>query len=254
MEIITLNGENLEREHICCAISDNNDCQVAAKKSWLARRFAEGLVFKKCDVRGKCFIEYMPAEKAWLPVEAPGYMHINCFWVSGQFKGQGHANLLLEECLKDSREKGKKGLCVLSSKKKMPFLSDPGYLKYKGFSPADAAPPFYELLYLPFGAEAPKPRFGASVKRPLIGETGFVLYYSHQCPFTAKYAPLLEETARAKAVPFKAIRFETAEEAQNAPAPFTAYSLFYNGEFLTNEILSEKKFEKIIAEKGLGGK
>ncbi|MCI1930941.1 MAG: YoaP domain-containing protein, partial [Clostridia bacterium] len=30
-----------------------------------------------------------------------------------------------------------------------------------------------------------------------------------------------------------------------------SYSLFFNGEFVTNEILSEKKFEKIIAEKGL---
>ena len=32
------------------------------------------------------------------------------------------------------------------------------------------------------------------------------------------------------------------EQAQNAPAPFTTYSLFYNGKFLTNEILSEKSF------------
>lgn len=41
------------------------------------------------------------------------------------------------------------------------------------------------------------------------------------------------------------------EQAQNAPAPFTSYSLFYNGGFLTNEILSIKKFEKLLAVKGL---
>ncbi len=41
MEIITLSKENLEIEHICCAISNNRDCQVAAKKSWLADRFAQ---------------------------------------------------------------------------------------------------------------------------------------------------------------------------------------------------------------------
>ena len=109
MEIITLTKENLEKEHICCAISNNNDCQVSSKKTWLRARLEEGLVFKKGDVRGKCFIEYIPAENAWNPVEAPGYMYINCFWVSGQYKGQGNSNLLLEACIKDSKEKGKKG-------------------------------------------------------------------------------------------------------------------------------------------------
>jgi len=250
MNIVTVNEENLEREHICCAISNNKDCQVAAKKSWLAERFADGLVFKKCDVRGKCFIEYIPAEKAWCPIEATGYMHINCLWVSGQFKGQGFSNLLLDECVKDSKEKGKLGLCVLSSKKKKPFMSDPEYLKHKGFIVADTAEPFFELLYLPFDMGAPKPCFKKEVKTPRINEQGFVLYYASQCPFTAKYVPIVERIAKTRSAPFTAIRFETAEDAQNAPAPSTSYCLFFNGEFVTNEILSDKKFEKLITEKG----
>jgi L-serine dehydratase len=53
---------------------------------------------------------------------------------------------------------------------------------------------------------------------PKISEQGFVLYYSHQCPFTAKYVPLIEGVAKAKNVTFKSIRFETSEQAQNAPA------------------------------------
>lgn len=151
MEIITVTEENLEKEHICCAISSNKDCQVIAKKNWLAERFKDGLVFKKGNVRGKCFIEYIPAEAAWVPIEAEGYMYIDCLWVSGQFKGCGYSNLLLEECISDSREKGKKGLVILSSAKKMPYLADPKYLRYKGFQPADTAEPFFELMYLPFG-------------------------------------------------------------------------------------------------------
>lgn len=67
MEIITLTKENLEKEHICCAISNDGDCQVTSKKAWLSDRFDDGLVFKKGNVRGKCFIEYIPAEKAWAP-------------------------------------------------------------------------------------------------------------------------------------------------------------------------------------------
>lgn len=67
MNIIDVTKENLQQEHICCAISNNKDCQVASKKQWLSERFEDGLVFKKGDVRGKCFIEYLPAEKAWAP-------------------------------------------------------------------------------------------------------------------------------------------------------------------------------------------
>lgn len=250
MELITITKENLDQEHICCAISNNRDCQVAAKKTWLADRLDEGLVFKKGNVRGKCFIEYIPTEQAWAPIEAPGYMYIDCLWVSGQFKGQGHSSLLLDACTQDSREKGKRGLVILSSQKKMPFLADPRYLRHKGFLSADTAEPYYELLYLPFDEAAKPPQFRAQVKKTHIGEQGFVLFYAHQCPYTAKYVPLIEELARAKGVPFQSVRFETAAQAQNAPAPFTTYSLFWNGDFLTNEILSEKKFEKLLAEKG----
>ena len=32
MNYITLTHENLEKEHICCAISGNNDIQVISKK------------------------------------------------------------------------------------------------------------------------------------------------------------------------------------------------------------------------------
>ena len=126
-------------------------------------------------------------------------------------------------------------------------------MKYKGFSVTDTAEPYYELLYLPFTAYAPKPSFKQFVKAPGITEQGFVLYYAYQCPFTAKYVPLMEEIAKAKSIPFKAIRFKSMEEAQNAPVPFTSYSLFHNSIFETNEILSAKKFENLVTEKGYIG-
>ena len=47
MEYIRVTKENLEKEHICCAISNNKDVQVSSKKAWLLDRFDEGLVFLK---------------------------------------------------------------------------------------------------------------------------------------------------------------------------------------------------------------
>lgn len=252
MELVKITAENIETEHICCAISNDKDIQVISKKNWLKARLGEGLVFLKCNVRGKCFVEYIPAEYAWAPIEANGYMHINCLWVSGQFKGKGYSNLLLEECIKDSREKGKKGLTILSSKKKMGFLSDPNFMKYKGFETVDSASPYFELLYLPFNKNAERPQFKAHLKEAKRDmPSGFTLYYTNQCPFTAKYVPILEEMAKNKNIDFQVVHMHNKEQAQNAPLPFTIFSLYYNGELVTHEILSEKKFEKIIANEGL---
>lgn len=250
MELISVTKENIGQEHICCAIANNADCQVTAKKAWLVDRFADGLVFLKGDVRGKCFIEYIPAEYAWVPVEADGYMYINCLWVAGQYAGHGYANQLLNACIEDSKAKGKSGLVTISATKKKPFLADPKFLQYKGFAVCDTAEPDYTLMYLAFDDSAPKPQFKPQVKTPHIEQQGFVVYYTHQCPFTAKYVPLLAETANKRDAPFQAIRFETMEQARNAPSPRTSFSLFYRGELLTHEILSVKKFENILREKG----
>lgn len=248
MEIITVDLNNIEQEHICCAISEKKgETCVSSKKGWLKERFKDGLMFLKLDARGKVFIEYIPAEKAWCPIIADGYMHINCFWVSGQFKGQGYANQLLEHCIADAKAKGKCGLTVLSSTQKMPFLSDPKYLKYKGFQVADKAALYYELLYLPFDEKAPVPKFRDCATLGKIKEKGMALYYSNQCPHTDKYAPVIKKIAEQHGTTVALHKIETTEQAQNAPAPFTTYSFFYNGSLVTNEIFSEKKFEDFLA-------
>ena len=59
------------------------------------------------------------------------------------------------------------------------------------------------------------------------------------------------ELPKKRNVKFQAVHITTREQAQNAPVPFTTFSLFYNGQFLTHEIQSEQKFEKILAVKGL---
>ncbi len=247
MEYVRVTKENLEKEHICCAISNNNDVQVSSKKAWLSDRFDEGLVFLKSAERGKCFIEYIPAEYAWNPINADGYTYIDCLWVSGSFKGHGYSTDLLEACISDSKEKGKKGLCVLSSAKKKPFLSDPKYLSHKGFTVCDEADNGVQLWYLPFTPDAGKPSFKDCAKHPREAEDGYVLYYTHQCPFNAKYVPTVAEAAKKHGVKFKAVRISSREEAQNAPTPITTYTLFYNGEYVTNEQMNEARFLKLIS-------
>ena len=246
MEYIRVTKDNLEKEHICCAISNNKDVQVSSKTAWLADRFDEGLVFLKSVERGKCFIEYIPAENAWVPINAGEYMYIDCLWVSGSFKGHGYSTELLDACIEDSKDKGKKGLCILAAAKKKPFLADPKFLKYKGFTVCDEADNGIQLWYLPFGNEAERPGFRECAKHPHIEEKGYVLYYTSQCPFNAKYVPVLEQTARENDIPFHAIHIDSREKAQNAPTPITNYALFHDGEYITNEQMNDKKFLKLV--------
>lgn len=246
MEYIQVTKENIEKEHICCAISNNKDVQVISKKAWLTERFEEGLVFLKSVERGKCFIEYLPAENAWNPIEAEGYMYIDCLWVAGSFKGNGYSTDLLNACIEDSKNKGKKGLCILAAAKKKPFLADPKFLKYKGFRVCDEAENGIQLWCLPFDEDAALPKLKECAKKPHIDESGYVLYYTNQCPFNAKYVPVLEELAKEQNVGFKAIHIDTKEMAQSAPTPITTYALFCDGEYLTNEQMNDKRFLKLL--------
>ena len=240
MNYIRITEENIEKEHICCAMSGK---QSVAKKEWLRQRFADGLVFYRSEERGKCFIEYIQAENAWVPIDAEGWLYINCLWVSGAMKGHGYANDLLAECIRDARAQGRKGLCILCAEgRKREFLADPKFLAYKGFRVADISDCGINLMYLPIESGARPPRFRECAKHPAVAEPGFVLYYTDQCPFTYYWVPRVQEAAKAHNIPLKVIHITDRESARNVPAPVTTYALFRDGRFLTQAIQSDKKF------------
>lgn len=239
MNYIRITKDNIDKEHICCAMSNR---QSDMKKEWLKARFDEGLVFYRSEERGKCFIEYIPAENAWIPLEAEGYLYISCMWVSGSMKGHGYSNDLLNECIRDAEAQHRKGLCIISSVKKKEFLADPKYLAYKGFSVADESVNGITLMYLPLTADAEPPRFKACAKNPEVSDAGFVLYYSDQCPFTYYWVPKVEQAAKEHGVALRVIHITDRETAQNTPAPVTTYALFKDGKFITQGIQTDKKF------------
>lgn len=240
MNYIRITKDNIDHEHICCAMSGK---QSVMKKEWMKRQFDDGLVFYRSCERGKCFIEYIPAENAWIPIEADGYIYIDCLWVSGSMKGHGYSNDLLAECERDARAQGRKGLCILSSDgRKKEFLSDPKYLAHKGFRLADSSDCGITLLYLPFDDSAEPPKFKECARHPQVNEDGFLLYYTDQCPFTYYWVPKVADAAKEHGIPLKIIRINDKQTAQNTPSPVTTYALFRDGKFVTHAIQSDKKF------------
>ena len=165
------------------------------------------------------------------------------FHFSGAMKGHGYSSELLSECVRDAQMQGKKGICILSAEgRKREFLSDPRFLKYKGFTVADVSDCGINLMILPLVENACVPKFKDCAKHPKVNEKGFVLYYTDQCPFTYYWVPKVLEAAKKHNIPIKAIHITDREAAQNTPAPVTTYALFQDGRFLTQRILTEKKF------------
>lgn len=244
-KIISLIENNMDNEHICCGFSDKKLAKgTRLKKELIKRRLPEGFNFKKVDVRGKVFIEYVPAEYAWSPIEAPGYTFIHCFWVSGRYKGQGFGTKLLDECINDSGEKN--GIVCVTTKKVMPFLTDKRFFLKKGFEVCDTAPPYFELLVKPF-KDAPLPKFRDSAKMGIVpNKKGLTFIYSDLCPFTDHWVDKMISYAQDLNIPSQKTKILTLVQSQNAPSAFSIFTIFYNGKFLTHKIPSQKEFIKIL--------
>ena len=249
MNFITITPDNIEQEHICCSISDKkNQVGVQAKKSWLLDRIDEGLKFVKLDVRGKVFIEYMPAEMAWKPVTAPNYLHIHCLWSSGKYKGQGYGKELLAICEADAKAQNKAGIIVISANKKKPYLTDKRFYIKHGFEICDTAPPYFELLVKKLDKTAPNPVFNDCVRKTVHPSlpNGLVMYYTAQCPFTHYWVKEMASIAKSKGLETTTIQITNREDAQNCPSVFTTFGAFLNGKFLAHQIHGTSGFTKLL--------
>ncbi|WP_300393704.1 N-acetyltransferase [Fusobacterium sp.] len=242
---INLTIENIEKEHLCCAISDKkHQMGVITKKNWLKERIIEGHIFRKLDEKGKVFIEYAPLESAWVPIYGDNYLYIYCLWVSGSFKGKGYAKSLIEYCINDAKEKGKSGICILSSKKKKPYLSDKKFLLKYGFDTVDTIKNDYELLALSFDGK--KPYFSEKAKEMKINNKELTIYYSLQCPYILNCINQVEEYCNKKNIPLNIISIDTLEKAKNLPCIFNNWAVFYNGKYETNYLMNETFLKKMF--------
>lgn len=251
MTYINLTAENIDSEHICCAFSDKKCTEsYKLKKQWLKKEFGEGWVFRRLDERAKVFIEYGPAENAWIPVTAPHYMMIGCFWVSGKYKGNGHGKALLQQAVDDAKSQGKAGLTTVAGTGKYHFMSDTKWLLRQGFEICDDIPSGFSLLTLDFAGGNNRPVFNPSVRSGRCPhKEGIVVYYSNRCPYSEYHVKeSLVEAAEKRNLPLKVIKLDTMKQAQSAPTPATIFSLFYDGKFVTTDISAcmDSRFDKIV--------
>ncbi len=242
-EYINLTLQNIDSEHLCCAISDKkHEAGVLNKKDWLKDRIKEGHVFRKLNAKGKIFIEYAPLDKAWVPIEGENYMYIYCLWVAGSFKNNGYGKELLEYAINDAKSKGKSGICTISSKKKKPFISEKSFFLKYGFEVVDTVED-YELLALSFDTSIPK--FRDSVRCGKVDSKDLTIYYSSQCPFTLNCVKEAKEYMIENNINIVFNEVNTLEKAKSVPCIFNNWAVFKDGKFLSNTLLNKNSIDKL---------
>jgi hypothetical protein len=201
------------------------------------------------DAGGKPFgyIEYLPGEFAWRAVSAACYMFIHCIWnQSSLHQRKGWGSALLEACVKDAKAAGMNGVAVLT--RAGPWSAGRSLFLAKGFKLADAAPPDYELLVHKFKASAADPVFkgGYDRKAARFGK-GLTIIRSAQCPYIAKFAAEISQTAEAEFhLNPKTIDLESCKDARDAPTPYAVFAIVYKGRILADHQISRTRFRNIM--------
>ena len=244
-EYINLDINNIDEEHICCAIGDPKHSQgVEKKKEWIKSKLKDGHVFRKLNARGKIFIEYEPLETAWTPIIGKNYLYIYCLWVAGSFKGKGIGKELLEYAINEAKNKKMSGICVIVTEKKKPFIGDKRFFEHFGFKVVDTIND-YQLMVLSFD-NSELPKFSDSARNMKIDSEDFTIYYTNECPYVEYEIKELTDYAKSNNIKLNFIKIDSLEKAKNAPCIINNWANFYKGKFISNTILNANSFKKLI--------
>ena len=245
IKIIDVNPGNV-LEHSLFCVKDIKNPAFVGKQNWFQKRHKEGLRMKILKGQGGrliAFIEYLPAEFAWRPVNADNYMFIHCMFVySNADKKKGYATMLINACEEDARLRNMYGTTVMTSKGT--WITDRRVFEKTGFTEVDKKERF-ELMAKKIHSGAPDPGlidWTANRKR----FKGWHLLYADQCPWHDKSAGMLKETAVEYGFDLKITKIKSAREAKQAPSGFGVFNLLHDGKLLEDHYISKARFRNII--------
>lgn len=215
------------------------------KTDWLRQNFADGLrFFMLRDGQGTPlgFIEFVPGEFAWRPVDARGWLFVHCVWVfpRGQ-KIAGLGNRLIQACIAEARATHAVGVAAMVSDG--PWMASKEIFLKNGFQSVGAADRFQLVIHRL--RDGPEPRF-----RNISGNAneyrGLQVVYCAQCPMLPKSVNDLSEMAAEHGLELKITRLNSAHEAQNAPSYYGVFNLLWNGRLLSDHYVSKGRFKYLL--------
>ncbi len=252
VQIITLNPENVADYGVCGYKDVKKHAELQRKIRWMELFQPKGLTIKVVTVEGggtQGMIEYIPGEYAHRPVEAAGYLFIHCLFVGfrKEYKGQGLATLLLQECMRDARAQGMAGVAVVT--RKGSFMADSPIFLKNGFYAIEQAAPDFELSVLKFDETKPDPSFKTNLAEKLAAyANGLTVFRSAQCPYSVKNVEAILESAEKMGIPARLVEIEDAQTAQQVPSPFGSFCIVYEGKVIAYQPISHTRFMNIMRE------
>jgi len=249
IEIIEVNESNIN-QYAICGYKDKKKEGYKLKIDWLKNNFLNGIKHKILhsdedgDVGG---IEYIPGEYAYRPVNADGFIFINCIYIiSRKYKGKGYGKLLLEDCINYAKEKNKLGVATVT--RKGTWMPGNELFIKNGFKIVDQSPPDFELLTIKFNDDTKDPKFiiDYNSMSQKYG-SGLIIFKSAQCPFLAKSVKEINETAKKEynIIP-TIINLDNYKDAQKSPCAFGTFCIAYNGKVVTANPISSSRFKNIM--------
>jgi GNAT superfamily N-acetyltransferase len=255
VEMITVDDADSAAEHgFFCYKSKPKTHGYRNKLAWLEQRFAEGLQIRIIREAGRPvgFIEYVPAEFAWRPVGAPGYLFVQCLWVVGRAKEKGYGARLLGGCVADARATGRPGVTAVT-RRGGHLVGKKLFLK-QGFQVVDQAPGPFSLVANTFG-DAPPPTFPQDWEdRQAWFGKGLTVVYASQCPYLHGAVREALKAARELGVQARrAVELRSAREVQQlAPCPYGTFGIVYDGALVACTPISAKRLKARLQELATG--
>lgn len=244
MTLFTLHSNNLINEPVPCTDLKNPNSKdlFIYDRNWLKRQFDDGLVIIKIDSPKEALIEYIPAEKAWKPILAPGYIFVNHLYVEEDSDDQWLKSELLQQC--ETNNSNSNGIVILLDNDEHhtegDFYLQRGYLEY-------AHLPGFNLLVKKFKAEAPSPVFTVPVEEPEFSPShGITIKYAEQSAFGNYYIYAMKKDLEDMGFKVRLQKLNSAREARESGSPYGTFGVFLDGHFLTHKILNGPEIEDLI--------
>jgi len=242
--LVKVGPENLSECGIGCLRNRDNP-GYGCKVKWLRKRFAEGLrllLFRDQREKPLAFLEYVPGEFAWRPVDAAGWLFVHCLWVfaAGQRVG-GLGGRLIRACVEEAERAGRTGVAALVSPG--PWMAGKEIFLKNGFTRI-AERDRFELVVHRLRA-GPEPRF-RDIDPDRAKCRGLHIVYADQCPLLAKSVQDVSQMAAEHGLKLRVTVLQSAHEAQNAPSYYGAFSLLWNGRLLSDHYVSKGRFRNIL--------
>jgi GNAT superfamily N-acetyltransferase len=251
LDIIQVDNDCVDKTGFFCRMSKMKTEGNQRKLRWAHARFDEGMRMSLLGDGERGFVEVLPGEHAWRPVEAAQWDVIHCLWVVGKSKGKGNGDELLRIAIDGAKEAGQKGICTVTRDDK--WVTPRSFYEEHGFEVVDEAndPNGFVLLAKKLRPSKATPRFSTHDWQSRLKDhkKGLTVFRADQCPYIDDATATARAVAKKLKIPFTEVEFSSAADIRaRAPSPYGVFGMALDGKWLSYCYQLPKDLERMLKE------